>query len=372
MTGSICDVLPAAATAFGVPGAVDALGLQPTLAGVRRIGVVLVDGMGYHLLPQMARHAPLLASVLAGQEGELSELACEFPSTTPTSLVSLGTGARPGAHGVLGFTVLVPGTPRVLTHIAWRDDPDPRSWQPLPTWFERAGCAGVPSAAVLPTLFAGSGLTDAAYRGARFVGVERGTDYASALLETLRATRGVVYGYTPALDTAAHVHGIASPEWAKAAVKVDTLLATLVAGLPPDAALLVTADHGGLDVPPDRRVDLDSDRRLRDGVAFVAGEPRARYLHVVPGAAEDVVATWRGLLGERAEVLTRDEAIASGRYGPVPPQHAARIGDVAVTCRDDTAVLATRHEPPEVAKLIGFHGAATAVETAIPLIVFRG
>ena len=70
--------------------------------------------------------------------------ACTFPSTTPTSLTSLGTGVPPGQHGILGFTVNVPGTERVLNHIFWRDDPAPADWQPVPTWFERLRDAGVP------------------------------------------------------------------------------------------------------------------------------------------------------------------------------------------------------------------------------------
>jgi hypothetical protein len=96
-----------------------------------------------------------------------------------------------------------------------------------------------------------------------------------------------------------------------------------------------------------------------------------RYLHVRDGAAADVQATWRAVLGERADVLSRDEAVTSGLFGAVRPEHAARIGDVVVVCTADTAVLATDREPPEVAQLVGFHGAATPAEMAIPLITIR-
>ena len=57
-------------------------------------------------------------------------------------------------------------------------------------------------------------------------------------------------------------------------------------------------------------------------------------------------------------------------FGPVNPAFAPRIGDVVVVCTGAFAVLATGHEPPETARLIGFHGAASAAETAIPLIVW--
>jgi hypothetical protein len=373
--GSICDVLPAAAALLGVRdglNALDVLGLTDRLGDVRRVAVLLVDGMGYHLLPDMTGDAPLLASVLAGDSGRLEELSCTFPATTPTSLVSLTTGVRPGRHGILGFTVKLPGTDRVLTHIAWRDDPSPADWQPVPTWFERLAAAGVSARAVLPAQFLGSGLTEAAYRGAQFRAADPGRDYARQVSDDLATAPGLVYAYTSELDTAAHVFGIGSPEWHAAAAAVDVLLTRLVEMLPPDAALLVTADHGGVNASPDGRVDLDADPRLRAGVRVVAGDPRVRYLHTEPGATAEVLAAWRSVLDGRAEVYSRDEAVSAGFFGDVRPQHLPRIGDVVAVCTGDTAVLASGHEPPEVGHLIGMHGAATPAETAIPLISFRG
>jgi hypothetical protein len=372
VAGSICDVLPAAAALLSVSGATDALGVTEWVDDVRRVAVVLVDGMGWHLLPALAGDAPLLASVLAGDAGRLDELACTFPSTTPTSVASLTTGATPGEHGILGFTVKLPDSDRVLNHIFWRDDPPAAQWQPVPTWFERLRQAGVDARAVLPAAFLGSGLTEATYRGAQLHAANHDDDYAHLVADQLRAAPGLVYAYTAELDTAAHVFGVDSPEWHAAAVRVDTLLTRLVEALPSDAALLITADHGGLNVPPHKRIDLDADPRLGAGVRAVAGDPRVRYLHTEPGATSDVVAAWSELLTGQAEVHSRDDAVAAGLFGPVGPEHLARIGDVVVTCIGDTAVLATGHEPPEVAQFVGFHGAATPVEMAIPLISFHG
>lgn len=376
MPGSLCDVLPAAAALLGVSGArnkSDKLAVTDEVgADIDRVGVVLVDGLGWHLLDELADSAPLLAAVLAGTTGRLTQLECTFPSTTPTSLVSFGTGAQPGEHGILGFTLKVPGTDRVLNHIRWRDDPPPAAWQPLPTWFERLKDAGVSARAVLPAPFIGSGLTEAAYRGAEFHPANPDDDYARFVAEELQAGPGLVYGYTAELDTAAHVFGIGSPQWQLAATNVDALLSRLLEALPRNAALLVTADHGGLNVPPETRVDLDTDPRLGEGVRVVAGEPRVRYLHTEQGAAGDVQACWGEVLNGRASVYSREQAVATGMFGPVNPQHLERLGDVVVVCSDDTAVLATAHEPPESALLIGFHGGATAAEMAIPLIVWYG
>jgi hypothetical protein len=271
---------------------------------------------------------------------------------------------------VLGFTVNVPGTSRVLVHIRWRDDPDPATWQPVPTVYERA--RDTRSSVVLPAAFGGTGLTVAAYRGASFLGLGDDDDLADTMLAVLSAGPGFVLGYTGQVDTAAHVHGIASPQWAAAVRRTGELVERLVAALPSDAALLVTADHGGLDVPSTSRLDLADDALLRAGVRIVAGEPRLRYLHAEPGAGADVVAAWTAILGPRASVLSRDAAVASGMFGPVAAEHLARIGDVVVVCQGDTVVLASDREPPEMANLVGFHGSTTPVETAIPLLCFRG
>jgi len=373
--GSICDVLPAAAALLGVPdtsGRRSPLGLGERIGEVRRVAVVLVDGMGSHLLPHLAADAPLLTSVLAGKVGWLGELTCAFPSTTPTSLVSLSTGVLPGEHGVLGFTVKLPGSDRVLNHLVWRDDPPPARWQPVSTWFERLARAGVSTRALLPAGFLGSGLTQAAYRGAQFCAAATGLGYGQRLADELAAAPGLVYGYTAELDTAAHLFGIGSPQWHAAAAHVDELLTRLVEALPPDAALLVTADHGGLNAPATARVDIGVEPRLAAGVRVVAGDPRVRYLHTEPGAVADVVAAWSELLDGRAEVLRRDDAVQRGWFGPVRAEHLPRIGDVVVVCSGDLTVLASGHEPAEVARLIGIHGAATPAEMAIPLIALRG
>jgi len=370
---SLADVLPSVLAVLGVPGASDVLGLAGPLAGVRRVVVLLVDGLGWHQLPAAGEHAPTLAALVAGRYAR--RLTTGFPSTTPTSLVSFGTGAAPGAHGVLGFRSLVPGTDRVLNHVDWRDDPDPHRWQPVPTQLERAAAAGVTVTVVSRPEFAGSGLTVAANRGGAYRGAADADALAAGLLDAVTAGDApvLVSGYHPDLDRHGHLSGVGSPPWRAAAADLDRLLDRVLAGLPRDAALLVTADHGQLNVPADprHRFDLDTDPRLRAGVRVVAGEPRARYLHPVPGAVGDVIAGWRAALGPAARVAERDELIAEGWFGPVPSDHLGRIGDVVVICRDRSVVVATTTDPVGSA-LVGFHGGVTEVEMAVPLLIATG
>ncbi|MCW2705228.1 MAG: Type phosphodiesterase/nucleotide pyrophosphatase, partial [Blastococcus sp.] len=223
-----------------------------------------------------------------------------------------------------------------------------------------------------PYAYAGSGLTRAVYRGATYTGAVSHGDLCALSLRSLAATpRALVYGYIPELDLTGHVRGVDSPSWRAQLGLIDRVVEQLLAGLPDDAALLVTADHGMLDVPGETRVDLDQDPALADGVRVLAGEPRARYVHVEPGAEDDVLFRWREVLGDRAWVASRDEAVASGVFGPVDDALAARIGDVVALARGSWALVTPEHEAGP-SRLAAYHGSLTATELAIPLLVARG
>ncbi len=378
---TLSDLLPSVLAALGVPGTADPrgriadrLGLATgPLAGVRKVALLVLDGLGARLLPVAVPHAPALADLAAGRLGAPARtLTAGFPSTTPVSLVSLGTGTPPGRHGVLGFSVRIPGTVRVLNHIRWRDDPDPLRWQPVPPLFGAASSAGVAVSTVNRPEFVGAGLTtaivgDLTYRGA--TGVDA---LADGLLAELSGDGPVlVYGYHNQPDKAGHEYGVGSPEWVRELSGVDRLLDRLVTGLPPDAALLVTADHGQINVPADRRIDVADHPELLAGVRVLAGEPRVRYLHPRRGATGDVLDAWRGVLGDAAWVVTRTEAIEGGWFGPVPVGHRERIGEIVVACRGHGAVFATGYEPPGMLRLVGLHGSFTPAEMEIPLLVAR-
>jgi len=366
-------VLPGVATALGVAVDRDGLPADPldlatALGGARRVAVLLVDGLGADLVRAHADLAPTLAA-LASPAGDV-QAPC--PSTTPVSLTTLGTGVPPGGHGVLGFVTAVPGEDRLLNHTQWRDDPDPELWQARPTVFELADAAGVAVTAAGPYAFAGSGLTRAAYRGADYAPVVSPGDLSAVTLQALAASpRALVYAYTAELDLTGHVRGLDSAAWRAQLAIVDRVVEQLVDGLPDDAALLVTADHGMLDVPAATRIDVDEEPELLDGVRLLAGEPRARYVHAEPGAEADLLARWQGVVGDRAWVVGRDEAIGSGVFGPVERSVAARIGDVVALARGSWALTASRREPGP-SRLVGYHGSLTATELAIPLLLARG
>ena len=363
---SLADLLPSVSALLGVPGGADVLGLRAYLDGVQRIAVLVVDGLGSYQMPVLTPHAPIVGDL------PCLTLTSGFPSTTPVSLVTLGTGVTPGTHGILGFTLRRPDG-GILNHIQWDEDPDPREWQPVRTVFSLAAANGVAVTAVTLPEFEGSGLTVAAHRGAAFAGSPDLSALSERMLTALSAEPGpaLVYGYHPDLDRCGHADGVGSPAWISAAEDVGVLISRLVDGLPAGSALLVTADHGQINVPVEGRIDMGVVPALSAGVVAVAGEPRVRYLYAADGAVGDVVAAWRSAFGPSAWVMTREEVIDGGWFGPVPVGHAGRIGDVVVVCLERAVALATGWEPAAVAGLVAFHGSVTAAEMTVPLLIAR-
>ena len=359
---SIGDVVPAVGAALGVPLPGEPVGLE--LPDASAYVVFLVDGLGARLLQRYAHAAPFLSALLEEQEPGTAGV----PSTTATSLTSLGTGLPPGAHGLVGFTSRVPGTDRLLNALMWDKSVDPVEWQPHPTAFARLGALGVSVTVVNKREFAGSGLTVAAHRGADFLGADKVGERIAAAVSRSAERGSLTYLYDGDLDWTGHRHGVASQAWLQQLAMVDAEAEQLREALPSSVRLVVVADHGMVDSPAESRVDVDEQLELRDGVALLGGEARFRHLYCDRGAVDDVVATWSAVLGPRAEVLTRADAIGRGWFGPVSPGVLPRLGDVVVACHGDTAILSTADFPYE-ATLVGLHGSLTPDEMLIPVVV---
>lgn len=360
----LAGVLPRVAATLGVPEFVAAYPAAHD-HDVRNAVVVLVDGMGETLLRHRSSYAPFLRSLLA--DGDV--VGAGFPSTTATSMGSFGTGLPPGAHGLVGYQVRDPDSGRLFNELSWDGGPEPLAWQPNPTVFERSAADGVTVTMVANDYFAGSGLTTAALRGARFAtdaALGRRVDIALELLR--RPGRNLVYLYWGNLDRVGHESGCRSWAWCDELEMIDGELGRLAARLPRGASLTVTADHGMVDVPFDQRIDIAHDPELDTGVEVVGGEMRSLQLYCRPGAAEDVLATWTERVGDRGWVVPVEDAVSAGWFGPVRGPVRPRLGDVIVAMDGPYAYWDSRVMPPVTGRLLGQHGSLTRDEQAVPVL----
>ncbi|WP_299165041.1 alkaline phosphatase family protein [uncultured Arthrobacter sp.] len=362
---TIAEVFTSSAAALGLPGFSNPLDLPPA----RRVCVVLVDGLGAALLRQRSGHAPFLRQFLDSSR----KLGTVFPSTTAAALASLGTGLAPGQHGLVGYDVLDPAQGKVVNMLGgWDAAVQPESWQPHPTVFERVA-AEVPVTSVGLARFDGSGLTRAALRGGTYAAGGTPEVRVQAVCKALAASdQGLVYLYLNELDKTGHRSGCASGDWTDRLEDLDRSMRSLAARLPPHTLLLLTADHGMVDVAPAQHVDFAADQTLIDGVAHTGGEPRMLHLYTEPdltdAGAERLLDSWRRAHGARAWVLTRAEAISAGLFGVVSPEVEPRIGDILVAAREPVAFYDTRRVPASALEVVGQHGSVTRAEREVPLL----
>lgn len=361
----LAGVLPSVAAGLGVPGAEASLAIPAADGYV----VVLIDGLGERLLRRHGADAPYLAGL--ADRPQNSPLTCGVPSTTVTSLTSLGTGLGAGRHGIAGYTFFAPEIGRVLNPLGWDRRLRPEKFQPHPTWLERAEAAGVHTSTVSLAQFEGSGLTRASLRGGRWIGLEAeaaAEERIAAIVGASAEGPSLVYAYDRDVDHTGHALGCRSPQWLDQLRRVDRFCSELRRALPERVRLLVTADHGMVDVPGRNHLIVEDEPSMLADVAVMAGEGRLRHLYLERSAdAAAVQRRWIDRLGDHAWVRTRDEAADEGWFGELDPSVAGRFGDVLVAMRTDWAVMTRtlRHEM----ELVGMHGSLTADEMMVPLLI---
>lgn len=332
-------------------------------APARSAIVWVIDGLGAHNLSARAGHARFLSEARAKKDVARTV----FPSTTAAALTSLLTGTPPGAHGIVGYRVRVPGTDDVVNQL--------RGWETdgLPLSFQRAeplsGALGRPFFAVSRNEYARTGFSSATLGDVQFHGAD-GLDDRVRLAADLAARHpgSLVYLYAPELDSIGHKRGWESDEWVAALERVDAAARALAAAADRGTGVVVTSDHGMVDVPRHRHLLLEEGDALLDGVRLVGGEPRMLHLYAEPGRADAVLERWRESEASRSWVFSRGELEASGLIGAVGPDVRERLGDVMVAARAGIAYYDDRVDDKAPQKMIGQHGSLTDEERVVPLI----
>lgn len=339
-------------------------GRSEWLAPARSAVIFVIDGLGAHNLSARAGHARFLAQL----GGRRDVAATVFPSTTASALTSLLTATPPGVHGIVGYRARIPGTDRTANQLrGWEHDGLPAHWQLAPRLAETSGH---PFFAVSGSEYADTGFTASTLGGAVFVGEDDLPARMRRAAEIAADVAGAfVYVYVNDLDATGHKHGWESDRWIVALERVDGLARSLVTAADRGTGIVITADHGMVDVPVTRQVLLaDGDPRL-DGVDLIGGEPRMLHLYAAPGHAPAVLGRWRASEAHRSWVISRDEAIEAGLFGDAVADAAReRIGDVLVAARASVAYYDDRESDKGAQRMVGQHGSLTPQERIVPLL----
>ncbi len=341
---------------FGPRGAPLPTWFPAPVHGAAQVVVLVLDGLGWEQLQDNRAQMPTL-SAMAGQA-----ITTVAPSTTATALTSITTGLTPGEHGLIGYRFDVGGD--VLNVLRWnaghgdaRRTHEPSRLQPF------APFLGESVPVVSKADLEGSAFTEAHLRGTRPFGWRAPSSLPVIVGDLLRAGERVVYAYYDGIDKIAHERGFGAFYEAELRT-ADRLVADVVAQLPPGAALMVTADHGQVDVGTNTRPPAEAVRRLCKGSS---GEGRFRWLHARSGAADELLETATSAHSDVAWVVSRQQVIDEGWFGPVvSPPVAARLGDVALVAHQRISF----DDPADTGPfpLVCRHGSLTSAEMLVPLL----
>ena len=331
------------------------------VAGADQVVLLVLDGLGDEQLRERRSMAPILSG---GVGGPITSVA---PSTTACALTTLVTGTVPAEHGVIGYRLAHDG--QVMNVLQWSvGGVDARMSVPASTFQPRQSFPGAPAPVPVVTRqdFGPTGFT-AAHLGT--VDLHRWHTPAGLVTAVRDLTAGgapFVYAYYEGIDKVAHAEGL-GPYYDDELRAVDRLVGDVLEALPPGAVLVVTADHGQVEVGGS--VELIGPE-IMEAVTLITGEGRFRWLHLRPGATEDVAAAAATLHGDVAWVRTKEQMIDDGWLGGVPaPEVAARLGDVALIPFAPTAFL----DPADTGelRLKARHGSLTPAEMSVPLLGWR-
>ena len=332
-----------------------------------QVVLLVVDGLGWEQLRARSALAPTL-SAAAGIDRPITSVA---PTTTAAALTSITTGRPPSDHGILGYR-LADGD-RIMNMLRWGlgpvGDTDARRSVPVREFQPVApfpGAAG-PVPVVSKVDFGGTGFTAAHLGDSPLFDYRVPSSLALEVGRRLQSGAPFVYAYYDGIDKVAHADGLGDHYDAEL-VAVDRIVADVAEALPPGAVLLVTADHGQIDVG--NRVELLGAEAM-SMTRFLSGEGRFRWLHARDGAAGDLVDLLDERYGATTWVRSRDQLVDDGWFGgALGDGFAGRLGDVALIPFAPIAFM----DPADTGenRLACRHGSLTADEMLVPLVALGG
>lgn len=398
--GSIANLMASLALACGGPE----LPCPPLrelpvarLQGARNLMLVVVDGLGYQTLLQRGR-----GKLRQHLQGSLTSV---FPSTTASAITTFMTGLPPSHHGLTGWHMWMEEVERIMSILPLSARGESRSalnknGASGPAMVESAVLPGVPplpNREDLParffdhpslysrlqrpsTLVAPSSIINSPFNRYHSQGATR-IPYQTLgeLFATLAGIAGqpgekFIYGYWPDLDSMSHDQGLRGPGTALVLAAFEAAFDAFVASLAgTDTLLLVTADHGFMDSPPERQLHLEDHPELAACLARpLCGERRVPYCYLKPGAEAAFTAYVAQNLGHAAVAVPREQLFAEGWFGPGPlhPRLASRVGDYVLVMQEDWTLrdlMPGEREHP----MVGFHGGVSAAEMTVPLVLVQ-
>lgn len=321
--------------------------------------VVMIDGLGFENLKD---------SKLGFMRRSLSETDfahCGFPSTTASSIASFATGLDASSHGLIGYSIYdrsINELVNLLTGLDRFSILDYFKGSPL------SETSRVSMHAVTLAAYENSGFTRATMHGAKHHFEAEIADRFDVALRLTREEPGcLVYLYIPELDKEAHRSGVNSSQWRDVFDSIERAVHMLAAKVGSEVGVIVTADHGVVDVPQINHVYLDEMPYLEGQLLSVSGDPRAPFIYLTETAnAPEIASLLSERFGDTAAVVTPEHLVQMNYWNPLILDEVDLMPDLVILALDDIAIFHRAFAKPASLRVIGQHGSITERETKVP------
>ncbi len=334
---------------------------------------ILIDGLGMNL----SGHYPpggFFATYFT------RELRAVFPSTTACAVTSLVTGEWPGVHGLTGWFTYLPDRERTVVVLPFVERGTEKPLGELNitmssivtsrSLFSQLECA---VRTFLPHHLKRGEYSRWAHGSSEVVGYRTISSGLAAAADYLREAEGPTFSffYIPDMDTAQHEQGTAGVRVKRLVRNLDAALLDLRAQLGDEVCMVVTADHGLVDVPSGRQFHLsEEDPLLRYLVAPPAGEAAMPVFHVREGLEKKFEEFFTSSYGALMQLISIPDAEALGLFGAdgISPVMRARLGNFIGIASEPVALeyLASGQESKNH---LAFHGGLQPEVMQVPLFL---
>jgi hypothetical protein len=352
-------------------------GIADVIGQAEHLIFVLLDGLGMNTLSRLPKESFLARSCRM-------TLNATCPSTTACALTSVATADYPCHHGVTGWFTHLPEFEITILPLPFverfkRQPLVERGLRPEDVFPLRAIESRMSHQ---PLTLLPAPIMDTSY--ARYSrGHTRGTGYQSApdavdqIIATVAAAKQPTYThlYLPDIDTVCHHVGVDHPDVLKVVLRIDAELDRLSRTLGDRARVVVSADHGLIDVlKSDQAFVTDGDPLLAMLRVPPTGDARMPIFHVLPEHREQFTDLFDERYGDQMLLLDTGEAERLALFGPGPiaPVVRPRFGDfIAIPYRRATLAYAAVAVPgaAPAAPYIGQHAGLSPEEMRVPLCV---
>ena len=337
---------------------------------------VLADGLGSETLSRYAPDGGWLKSHLE------QDLLAVFPSTTPVGITTVASGLPPIAHGINGWWVWLDSVtaPVTVFHNELAQTRQPLSEfyeadRELYSWKSIFESTTRSIFYLMPSDIVNSRFSDHAFTKGRKIGYERIKEVPGLIRQIVAGARvnGFTYFYTTHPDSIAHKKGL-SIEVERSVIELDEQLDRIQSELDSmdtSYKIILTADHGHLEINPHLSLDLDSDiTHLLREPPF--GDMRVHYWKVNPGAEQTFISLFQAVYGEWFFIISASEALELELFGSdsyaVAPNFD--IGDFVSISRGSAALRFSGFPGHRsFLKMKSHHSGLTDSEMRIPLII---